>query len=396
MNGFPVKKIAILLDSDHDDIEQIIGDWMAQKNERNRPPIPDIKLLASLSGLSTTSVSNFVRGRQGSVSKENANKLESLVQLVQYIPSRAAQSLRSSNHDTIAIALPLTSISPSFYLEILAGMKDEIEALHYQYLIFDITTVEQREEFLHTMPFLGMVDGLIIVALDVQDEHLSVLQKHQLPVVTIHNRLLKPPVAANIVTPSEQAFINLIDHHLIKYHGYRRIALVRLANELKLGTQARTDWERSARLEAYREALQLNQIPLNKDLIFEVSEHSFDEGVRVFDEIYAVNENLPEDERIQVIVCTSDTLATALYMTGKQRGCEFPITGFDNLPIASLAGITTIDQRPQQLGRLAFRQLYNALIYQRREGEFPPVKDDGIDMQMVVRQSCGCEVYSTT
>jgi DNA-binding LacI/PurR family transcriptional regulator len=66
------------------------------------------------------------------------------------------------------------------------------------------------------------------------------------------------------------------------------------------------------------------------------------------------------------------------------------VTGFDNLPLAELLDITTIEQRAQKIGQLAFRHLYNAIIYQKRTGQLPPQVDEGVDMRMVLRYSCGC------
>jgi len=57
---------------------------------------------------------------------------------------------------------------------------------------------------------------------------------------------------------------------------------------------------------------------------------------------------------------------------------------------AELLDITTIDQRARDVGRLAFRQLYNALSYYRRKGEYPSFVEEGINMQVVIRRSCGC------
>jgi DNA-binding LacI/PurR family transcriptional regulator len=218
------------------------------------------------------------------------------------------------------------------------------------------------------------------------------LNQQHLPVTAVHNRLEHPPVVANIIPIDESAFRNLIDQHLIKIHNYHRLMLVSLdeANPLKMGDDSRNDWGRESRINAYKKALRLNNIPIDGNLIFKVTEHSFTEGYKAFEHIHTLNQSLMPEEQIQAIVCTSDTLAAGVITAARREGWQIPVTGFDNLPLAELLDITTVEQRPKASGRLAFRHLYNALIYQQRTGEFPALVEEGIDMQVVLRCSCGC------
>jgi DNA-binding LacI/PurR family transcriptional regulator len=121
-----------------------------------------------------------------------------------------------------------------------------------------------------------------------------------------------------------------------------------------------------------------------------VAEHSFVEGYRVFQEIEQMNETMDVEDQIEVVVCTSDTLAAALLTAVRRNGLEIAVTGFDNLPLAELLDISTVEQRAGDVGRQAFRHLYNALVYERRTGMFPALEEEAIDMQVVIRCSCGC------
>ena len=392
MDYLPFTEIAELFSRDPAEIETFHHAWLANRQKRNRPIVPDIKLLAGLSGLSTASISNFMQQKQGSVSKAKAVRLAKLVDMVGYVPSSAAQSLRKRQHHTIGIALPLSGISPDFYLEILSGIQKEADILGYDRIIFNVNTEAIRDKFFDSMPFLGIVDGLITVGLHIDASRLNILERQHVPITAVHNRLNHPAVAANIIPTSERALQNLIDHHLIKEHGYRRLALVTLnsSNPLKMGDMAREDWTRIARIDAYKEALRLNDIALDDSCIFTVDEHSFAAGYSAYERIRQHNESLAPDEQIQAVVCTSDTLAAAIYTAARRESDPLPVTGFDNLPLAELLDITTIEQRPQEVGRLAFRHLYNAIIYQKRTGHFPPPVEEEVDMRMIVRFSCGC------
>ena len=388
----PVEEIAALLEREPEEIELIYHEWLGSRKGRRAPLIPDIKLLASLAGLSTASVSNHLRNKPGSLSETKARRLSQLIELVGYVPSSAAQSLRGRNSNAIGIAVPLSTVSPDFHLEVLTGIKHEADLLGYQQFIFDVTTVEARDEFFSTMPFLGIVDGLIAIGLYIDETRLRILNRHRLPVAVVNNLVAEPPVIGNVLSPDEQALQELIDRHLIREHGYRRIALVglELANPLKMGDPDRGDWIRTGRAKAYREALRHNGITYDERLVFRAGGHTFEEGYRAYERIRELNASLPPEERIEAVVCTSDTLAAAIMAAGRRNGNELPVTGFDNLPLAELLDITTIDQRAKDVGRLAFRHLYNAMSYQKRKGTLPSPVSEGIPTAPIIRSSCGC------
>jgi DNA-binding LacI/PurR family transcriptional regulator len=388
----PVKEIAALLEREPEEIELVYHDWLGSRKGRRDPLVPDIKLLAGLTGLSTASVSNHLRNKPGSLSQGKAQRLSQLIELVGYVPSSAAQSLRGRHSNTIGIAVPLSTVSPDFHLEVLTGIKREADLLGYQQFIFDVTTVEARDEFFGTMPFLGIVDGLIVIGLYIDQARLRILNRRRLPVAAVNNLLTDPPVIGNVLSPDERALQDLIDRHLIKEHGYRRIALVglELANPLKMGDRKRGDWIRTGRAQAYRQALKLNGIDYDESLVIRASGHTFEEGYRAHARIRELNALRQPEEQIDAIVCTSDTLAAAILAAGRRNGAELPVTGFDNLPLAELLDITTIDQRAKDVGRLAFRHLYNAMSYQKRKGVLPGPVSEGIPTTPVIRSSCGC------
>ena len=392
LEDLPIEDIARLFDRDPAEVQRAYQEWLIPRKRRNRPVTPDIKLLALLSGLSIASISNFLRNKRGSLAQETWERLAQLVTLVSYVPSGAARSLRGRRRNAVGVALPLCSVSPGFYLETLSGIKQEADILGFRMFVFDVATVEQRDDFFGKMPFLDIVDGLIVVGLYVSETQIHILGRRSLPVVAVHNRLPQPATVANILTLNEQSLQDLIDRHLIKFHGYRRLALVTLgtSNPLKMGKTGQGDWNRVARIEAYNEALRINGVPLDERLVFEVADHSFEEGYKAFDRICRLNDSFPPDQRIQAVVCTSDTLAAAVLTAARRKGTEIPVTGFDNLALASLLDITTVDQKAKEVGRLAFRHLYSALVYQEREGSLPPLTEEGFDMQMVIRRSCGC------
>lgn len=391
VENLPVQEIAELFERNPDEVEAIYLEWLSARQDQKRP-VPDIRLLAAFSSLSTASVSNYLRSKSGSISEAKAQRLAKLIDLLEYVPSSAAQSLRGRYTNAVGIAAPLSGSGSAFFLEVLSGIEQEADVLGFQQFIFNIITLDSRNDFLNSMPFLGIVDGLIVIGMHVDRNRLRVFDRHQLPVVSVHNHLDASPVVANIFSDNQRTLQELIANHLIGHHGYRRLALVALDsnNPLKIGNQENFDPNRLARIDAYKQALSQNGIPFDERLIHYAKAHTFEEGYKAFNELNRLNQNLPSEERIQAIVCTSDTLAAGVMTAARREKIDIVVTGFDNLPIAELMNITTVDQRASDIGRHAFRHLYNGLSFLKRKGELPTAVTEEIRMHLVIRSSCGC------
>ena len=98
----PLAEIARIFDRDPAQVRRAYDEWLERKRGRRGPVKPDNRLLSLLSGLSSASISNYVQGKAGSLSEENHRRLGQLVKLVGYVPSRAAQNLRSRRRNTVS------------------------------------------------------------------------------------------------------------------------------------------------------------------------------------------------------------------------------------------------------------------------------------------------------
>jgi DNA-binding LacI/PurR family transcriptional regulator len=85
--------------------------------------------------------------------------------------------------------------------------------------------------------------------------------------------------------------------------------------------------------------------------VIERHEHSADAGAA------AAGELLTEHPGITVVVCTSDVLALGALRLAADRGWDVPevlsVAGFDGIPDARVAGLTTVAQPVREKGRTA-------------------------------------------
>ena len=91
-------------------------------------------------------------------------------------------------------------------------------------------------------------------------------------------------------------------------------------------------------------------------------------------------------DRTTAILCTSDVLALgvldALRVRGLQAGRDASVTGFDDIPEAEAAGLTTIRQPSVERGRLAGELLLDP-------PEDPALRRLTLPVSLVVRSTTG-------
>jgi DNA-binding LacI/PurR family transcriptional regulator len=171
---------------------------------------------------------------------------------------------------------------------------------------------------------------------------LAPLVKHGLPVVDIHSwqKLDQLPVTDSI-SPDNSVFGRLLDH-LFGELGY--------ANPVLVSLPPKENITRRKKLEIFTQSLGRYGIPYapERNIVF-INKHSIFEAKRVYPAIFKAN---PE---VDSIVCLSDTVAVTISVELAAEGRKIAVSGYDNLDISELFGITTIDQNLSETGRIAMR-----------------------------------------
>ncbi len=367
-------QISRIFDVSHTEVESKYSRWLEEKKKKSSLITVDLNLLSDLSGLSTASISNFLNRKVGSLSKEKADKLEKLISLVGYLPSTAAKKLRRAQKMSIAFISPITeSPSPGFYTEILKGVKKEARKYNYYVDIYDVSEDEEKDFFIN-MPFLGMVDAIIIVSSKVSAEPLFPLIKRNIPVVLIHPwRKAENAPITNSIIPDTAVFSQLLDH-LFKEQQFRNPVLISL--------HPKNHTIREMKIKLFKDALVKYSIPFDEEKsLFIIEQHTFSEGERAFKELSSIN---PE---IDVFICLSDVVAASVSMAISKQGRKIAVTGYDNSDIAKLFNLTTINQKMEETGKTAFEKLFYAIQYASVNKELPNFSSTIVSLEFVKRTS---------
>ena len=373
-----LNRISEIVELSREDLEEIYTNWSGKKKKKgNNPGVADLKLLALFSGLSGSSVSNFLNNKKGSISREKAQVLEKLINLVGYYPSNAAKKLRSSNKMSIGFVFSLTSgTSTEYYINILRGLKKEADKYGYFIDIYDINE-DKRKEFFLNLPFMGLVDGLIVVASVVTSELLAPLVRRKIPVVLINPLAgeIHPPIVSGIFSDSS-AFTNLLNH-LFKQHNYK--------NPMLISVNLNNSVQRTEKYSMFIKIAGDNGLIIDKERnVTFIDSHSFSEGTRAY---HSAIEKNPD---IDVFICLTDTLAVPIIRNLQHDGKKAAVTGYANFEIAEVFSLTTIEQNIQLLGEKAFQQLFFSIQYLQRHHKFPEYNEEWIPSDFIRRKSCGC------
>ncbi len=348
--------------------------WQHSGNNRNKEEV-DLKLLALLSGVSAASISNYNNKKRGALSRKKTEMLDKLIAHLDYIPSNAAKKLRSSIKMSIGYIAPISqSPSTEYYLEILKGIKKEAIKFGYSIDIYDLSA-EEEQEYYSKLPFMGLIDGLIIVSSVLTAEDLLPLKARKIPICHINPRIeeTKPPFISSIY--SETSEFSKLLQHVFEQYSYK--------NPMLLSIELNNYSQREEKYHLFKESLNQYNIPFSeeKNVLF-LTSYSYTEGKNAYHAAYKKN---PE---IDIFICLSDTIAVSVLHEKAKEKKNIAVTGYANFELAEIFDLTTIDQNIKTLGSKAFQQIYYAIQYIQRNGEFPEYGTQKVSTEFIQRGSC--------
>ncbi|MCF7945839.1 MAG: LacI family transcriptional regulator [Spirochaetia bacterium] len=366
------KKIGKILDVSEETVKLRLESWK-EKSKKSSQSV-NLKLVAALCDVSISTVSNYFNDKKGSISKELASQLDQLVIELGYYPSTAAKKLRSSDKMSIAYIAPISqSPSTEYYIDILKGIKSEADKFGYYIDIYDVGEGREKE-FFNKAPFLGLVDGVIVVSSVVTGEDLIPLKNMHLPVFHINPRKEDTDIPFVGSAFSEVGEIaNLMEHVLVEQ---------KCKNPVLLSVKLNNYNQREEKYNYFIEALKKNGIDFSEDknVVF-LDTYSYAEGKKAYIEA------LKKNPKTDAFICLSDIIAVPVLRSLEMDNRNAVVTGYANFEIAELFALTTIDQNIEELGATAFQRLYFAIKYIQHNSEFPQYTKDVISTKFIKRKS---------
>jgi DNA-binding LacI/PurR family transcriptional regulator len=322
--------------------------------------------LAAELGVSRTTVSNAYNRPDQLSDQLRARVLETARRLGYPGPDPVARSLRT--RQARAVGLLLTEeLSFAFRdpaaLGFLEGLAGACEDAGQGLLLMPASrghTGDGAEAVDVTVVHQASVDGFVVYSVPEHDPHLLAVLQRPLPTVVADQPMNIEGV--DRVGVDDRGGMLALARHLAAL-GHRqvgvicmRLSITRHDGYADVQRQRRAGFAvQRERLRGLRDGFTEVGVDWERVPVMERFEHSAEAGAS------AAAELLDAHTGLTALVCTSDVLALGALRMAVQRGLSVPdnltVTGFDGVPEAIRAGLTTVRQPVREKGRTAGRLL---------------------------------------
>ncbi len=331
---------------------------MKQRNpERNTAPT--LEDVARVAGISPMTVSRALNSPQ-QVRPATVAKVMAAISATGYIPNAQAGSLASNRSRLIAVVVP--QINNNMFVDTIQSLNDTLSARGYHMLLC-VTGYEAETEAETVSTLLSRrPDGIVLTGIHHSTQLKKVLLQASVPVVEIWD--MTPTPIDMLVGFSHEKIGASVAEYLAE-RGYQKPGLIwtddRRALQRKQGLLDAL---------AKRKLAPCAEVPVALPALMARGRE-------------ATVQLLDSHPEVDVLVCSSDTLAQGALMAAQARGLNIPqqlaVIGFGDLDFAAanFPSISTVRIDRQRMGELAAEQLLKRLQNQVVEN---PIIDMGFTM----------------
>jgi DNA-binding LacI/PurR family transcriptional regulator len=305
--------------------------------------------VARLAGVSKSTASRALSGR-GYVSDETRRRVTDAAAEIGYIASPNAASLVTGRTKNVGIIIPF--VNRWFFGEVLEGAERALLSAGYDLTLYNLALEgPERDRVFDFFLARKRVDAVIAVGVDLDQREVEVIGRRDKPIVVLGG---SAPGAPRLAV-DDRAAGRLATEHLIQL-GHTRVA--HLAGAAP-GSAARS--VQRLRSDGFREALRAAGLePAGVDGGVIEAEMTLPGGYTAGLQLLG-----HPTARPTAVFAASDEIAFGVMRAAERLGIAVPaalsIIGFDGHEYAELFGLTTIEQYPEDQGRIAVEEVMRAL-----------------------------------
>lgn len=305
----------------------------------------NIRQVAALAGVSRTTVSNVLLGKEGRITPEKREKVLQAVEKLGYFPVRPVLQNGMGSTRVLAIALSDPFLAHhDFHSRVYAGICEA--ALRHDY---DILTVLRAEpDWAANRAAVRLLDrrsdGIVFIAPDENNNlTLNALVETGTPTVVTYRRDV--PAGVAWVDPDNVAAVQVLANHLLAY-GHKKIAFLTYKDA--------TQYDFRMRQGAFFEMTQSETFPQFEGFVIESPAMLTPEmAARII------------AEGVTAVICANDYLALELWGIFDEMDVRVPekisIVGIDDMQPSAWRGLTTMEITYSKVGALAVEALINLI-----------------------------------
>ena len=327
--------------------------------------IRDVALRAGVSSATASRALN----NSPLVNHDTKRRIVAVAEELAFAPSLSARRLSLGKTQTITVVVSFLTRPQA--AERLRGIDAALADSEFDLNIYNVETVEKRDQYFRTLPLRQRTDGLLVVSLPPPDHDVARLERSDVPIVFIdahENTATLPRVLGDDVAGGE-----LATEHLLEL-GHQRIGYVGDAFDNPFGFTSSRD-----RFEGFKRALGSAGIEVGHADVA-LGAHGRYEARDLAARM------LSHANRPTAIFAGSDTQALGVLAAAQDLGLHVPddlsVIGYDDIEACDFVGLTTVRQHLFESGRQGAQMLMAEII---QRAQMPPAV--AIDPEIVRRRT---------
>lgn len=345
------------------------------KRARDKQRHPTVVDIARIAGVAPMTVSRVINN-SGYVSAKLREKVQRVVDKMEYHPNALARGLKSQRSHVVGILAP--DIQNPFAAELAGSIQDAL--LEAGYTAFLCTTEQSSARELAALKafFDHRMAGIIVATVETEagNRALDRFTRRGLPIVLV-GRQSGPAGIARVTANHWKGAYDAVEH-LIGL-GHRRIAYIGASPESA---------GRLPRFAGYADALRAHGLETADELIAGPVCETGPGFSKEADGYAAMEKLLALRKPPTAVFARNDFTAMGAMSAARARGVSIPgdvaIAGFDNVPQAAFTNppLTTVAQFTAAQGRAAAK-----LLLARIEGQKPDAEELCLGCRLIIRGS---------
>jgi LacI family transcriptional regulator len=325
--------------------------------------------IAQMAGVSRSTVSRVING-DPNVSDPTRRKVLDLIHNIGFQPNLAARGLAVGRTRVIGLVIPtglMAIFSDPYFPLVIQGVSTACNAQGYSVMLW-LAEPEYERKTISQVLYNGLIDGVIVSSMVIDDPLIDRLSESQRPFITIGRHPTNNHL--NFVDVDNRAGARQGVSYIL-HTGRRRVAMI---------TGPRNTIAGQDRYQGYLDALRERGLHPQPEL---VKEGNFSD----ISGYLAMKDLLPH--RPDAVFVASDAMAFAAMRAIQEAGLCIPhdiaIVGFDDIPTAATSSppLTTVRQPIQKTGNVAA----DMLIERIERPESQPCRIV-LPTELVIRASC--------
>jgi LacI family transcriptional regulator len=325
--------------------------------------------VARYAGVSRSTVSRVINC-DPNVNENTRQKVNEVIQKINFQPNLAARGLAAGRTNVLGLVIPMgvsAIFSDPYFPLLIQGVSSACNALDYSVMLW-LAEPEYERRTIRQILYNGLVDGVIVASMLLNDPLVESLSESKLPFILIGRHPTNNKISYVDVENRSSARDAVL--YLMRL-GRRRIATIS-GPQTRIGGIDRYD--------GYVDALRERGLPCNPDLVAE-GDFTDDGGY------FAMQRLLPH--KPDAVFAASDMMAIGAMRAIQETGLRIPddiaVIGYDDIPLAARTSppLTTVRQPIQREGGMAAETLIDMITHPGDQA-----RRIILTSELVIRSSC--------